>query len=671
MYRSLSWLDRDGLATHSAYPERTHSERNWLDGAASWTINHLLKPAARSLFDPVGNYRGIVAATHRHQTSLNAHSDGALRDHAATLRARLRRGTATEDALGECFALISEAARRTLGMMHYDEQLLGGYALLKGKLVEMATGEGKTLTASLPAATAGLMGMPVHVVTVNDYLAARDAEDLRPLYEYLGLSVGTIQEGMNPPERRLAYGCDITYCTNKQVVFDYLRDQVATSGTRSHLRRALGRIAGGADAVGTSVLRGLHFAIVDEADSVLVDEARTPLILSRFKQDPTGELERLAAFKVAAGLKPGEDFKILAKDRAVELSERGKNRLESLLTQHLTPATKRRNVRAAVPHALTAQWIFARDEHYVVREGKVEIVDEFTGRLLADRAWENGLHQMVEIKEACAQTPLRETEARITYQRFFRRYLLLAGMTGTALEVAAEMADVYHLDVVKMPLHRPSQRKTLPATLCHSRQHKWQVVATRAREIVRDERRPVLIGTRTIQDSEDLSRLLAAMDLPYALLNAVREAEEAEIVAQAGRVARVTVATNMAGRGTDIKLDPAYLERGGLHVILTEHHDARRIDRQLFGRCARQGDPGSCEAIVSLDDALLARNLPAIAGLMKRLLARSTWRHRWLLRLLARTAQRGAEKRDARIRRRTLADDLRLAKLLAFSGRSR
>ena len=671
MYRSLTWLDRDGFATHSEHPERDQSEKNWLDATASRFTNHVLKPVRRRLFDTAEDYRGIIDFAHAYRKQLHDRPDEALREHALALRSRLRRGAATEDSIADCFALVVEAARRTLGVMHYDEQLLGGYALLKGKLVEMATGEGKTLTASLPAATAGLMCMPVHVVTVNDYLAARDAEELRPVYEFLGLTVGVIQEGMGNPERRSAYACDITYCTNKQVVFDYLRDQVARPGGRSQLRRALGRIAGDANARGTSVMRGLHFAIVDEADSVLVDEARTPLILSRLREDPAGELERHVAFKIAALLRPAEDFTILLKARAVELTERGKHRLESLFEQHLERSLKRRRVRAAVRQALTAQHVFARDEHYVIRDGKVEIVDEFTGRILENRSWENGLHQMVEIKEGCDQTPLRETEARITYQRFFQRYLLLAGMTGTAMEVAAEMADVYQLDVIRMPLHKPSRRSYLAATLCRNRQEKWQKIAARTRDILYQEHRPVLVGTRTIQDSEELSRLLESMDVPHALLNAVREVEEAVIVAEAGRSVIATVATNMAGRGTDIKLNPEFLERGGLHVILTECHDSRRVDRQLFGRCARQGDIGSCETIVSLDDALLIRNIPGIVGLIRLVLANNPYHPQWLIRYLVRAAQRVAESRDARTRRHTLQEDLRLSKFLAFSGRRR
>ena len=671
MYRSLAWLAREGIATTSPFPERRDRERFWWDQITLDLHAKTVKPVRARVHDSSRDFRGIIAATHASRPLLKAQRNGELRTHALNLRGRLRQGVASEALFGECFALIVEAAHRTLQMEHYDEQLLGGYALLQGKLVEMATGEGKTLTASLPAAAAGLLRMPTHVVTVNDYLAARDAEALRPLYEFLGLSVGVIQEGMNPDERRAAYAADITYCTNKQVVFDYLKDQIAIDRRLSPVQRALSKLSATPHESKPLVMRGLHFGIVDEADSVLIDEARTPLILSRQQPDPAAEESRRIAFSLATKLAPNDDFEIRKRQRSVELKERGKRRLDIMITALARPDLRRRVLRTAVSQALTAIWIFKRNEHYVVREGKVEIVDEYTGRILADRSWENGLHQMAEIKEDCGQTPPRETQARITYQRFFRRYLLLAGMSGTAQEVAAEMSDVYGLEVIRMPLHKPSARIYLPSTLCSGRAEKWISVAQRVAEVLRSEQRPVLIGTRTIEDSLELSQKLHDKGISHALLNAVREADEAAIVANAGRAGQVTVATNMAGRGTDIKLAKDVVARGGLHVILTEYHDTQRIDRQLFGRCARQGDRGSCEAIVALGDPVFVRNAGFFARLLQVMSERRVLRVPLMLPLLRYFAQTAAERKDARMRRHTMHEDRRLDKFLGFAGRQR
>jgi preprotein translocase subunit SecA len=571
-------------------------------------------------------------------------------------RLRLRREGFTEEATGAAFALVRAAAERCNGMRHYDVQLVGAWAMLRGMLAEMETGEGKTLTATLAAATAALAGRAVHVITVNDYLASRDAEQMRPLYQSLGLTVGCVKQGMEPHARRAAYRCDIVYCSNKEITFDYLRDRLVLGGKPRPLGSRIDALAG-ADAAGRLLLRGLEFAIVDEADSVLIDEARTPLILSAPVDASKEEGVYREALRLAREL--GErDYRI--DDGHVELTAAGSERLRALAEPLGGVWSGPRRRERFVSQALTAIELFERDKHYLVREGKVQIIDENTGRLMPDRSWEQGLHQLIELKEGVELTGRRDTLARISYQRFFRRYLHLCGMTGTASEVAQELWAVYRLRVAKVPTHRPAQRRYLPDRVYGRAEEKWAAVvdAIRRRHAAGQ---PVLVGTRSVAASEHLAALLEDAGLPFRLLNARQDADEAAIVAQAGEPGRITVATNMAGRGTDIKLAPGIPEKGGLHVICTERHDSGRIDRQLFGRCGRQGDPGSCEVIASLEDDLPSAQLPALAGAGRL----ASWAGTALLAL----AQRRAERGHSRARRQLLQMDEALGDMLAFSGR--
>src|SRR6266700_1430948 len=505
-------------------------------------------------------------------------------------------------------AAVREAATRTVGMRHFDGQLVGGWTLLQGRIAEMETGEGKTLVATLPACAAAAAGAAVHVVTVNDYLAARDAEVNAPLYKFMGLSVGVIKQDMPLPERRAQYACDIVYVSNKELVFDYLKDRIAAGDTvAAHLRlRQLYRPG----AQPGMLLRGLHMAIVDEADSVLIDEARTPLIISETWRH--------------------------------ELLQK----------------------------AVTAVHCYHRDRHYIIAENKVQIVDEYTGRVMPDRSWEQGLHQMIEAKEGCEITGQRKTLSRMTYQRFFRRYLLLSGMTGTASEVAPELRRVYDLDVLRIPTNKPSRRRRLANTCRRTHDERWAAVADRAAELGRSGR-AVLVGTRSVEASERLSDLLRARGVEHTVLNARQDKSEAEAVAQGGRTGRITVATNMAGRGTDIRPEIEVLERGGLHVILTEFHESSRIDRQLFGRSARQGEPGTVEAMVSLEDELFQRFAPALRELCLKAAPAGGIVPRWLLKFLVLRVQQKAERHNRRIRLETLKQDKKLQTMLGFAGSKR
>jgi preprotein translocase subunit SecA len=503
---------------------------------------------------------------------------------------------------------------------------------------------------------------------VNDYLAKRDAEAMAPLYDFFGLSVGGAVQGMTRSEKRETYRRSVVYCTNKELAFDYLRDGVAPSGRRSRLHQCLDKLAGAASEDEAPVLRGLYFAIVDEADSVFVDEARTPLILSATAGGNEEAAVLRQALKLAGDLEVGSDFELDSAERYCQLTDAGREKLASATRDLEGVWLSERESDERVTQGLSALHLFEKDKHYVVADGKIQIVDENTGRILADRSWEHGLHQMIEVKENCEPTQRRETLARMTYQRLFRRYLRLSGITGTAHEVAREIRTIYGLDVVRVPLHRPSQRRHTAPHLCLTKDEKWRVVE-RVVGIARARSLPVLIGTRSVQASEEINTLLLERGIDHALLNAKQDGDEAKVVAAAGETGRVTVATNMAGRGTDIKLADGVANLGGLHVILTEFHESGRIDRQLFGRCARQGDPGACHTIVSLEDDLFVMNSPWLTAQAHWILARSDRLRPVVLRVLKFHAQAAAESRNSQQRMANLRRDRRLEQILAFSGR--
>ncbi len=636
-----------------------YAERN--DGAAEGWLEQMGEAATGALRRALRARGARTEAMLKRVATLEARfspmSIEELGEAARDLRRRLRRDGLGDEAVAEAFALVREAAGKTLGMRHFESQLRGGWIMLNGMIAEMNTGEGKTLTATLPACTLALAGIPVHVITVNDYLVARDAETMSPLYRALGISVGTVIEGQDPVARQAQYRCDVAYATNKLLVFDYLRDRIALGQRSSDLHLHLDRLYGAGSR--RLLLRGLHFALVDEADSVLVDEARTPLIISAPSRNDDEALVAQQGIELGRKLQAGSDYVIAHAERRVLLTDTGRRTLDELCEglSGVWRGVLRREELAT--QALAALLLFRKDEHYLVRENKVQIVDEYTGRVMADRSWQRGLHQLIEAKEGCEITAQKEPLARISYQRFFRRYLRLSGMTGTAREVRGELASVYGLAVVRVPPHRPVRRKILPERIFPDADSKWRAIAQSARQHCAAGQ-PVLIGTRSVAASERASAALDALGLAHRVLNAKQDAEEAAIVAGAGEAGRITVATNMAGRGTDIKLGPGVEAAGGLHVILSERHDAGRVDRQLAGRCARQGDPGSFEALLSLEDSILETYG---AGVL-RLLARRAGS------LAIRLAQRLAEAEHSRERRLLLKMDQQLVKLLSFSGRS-
>ena len=531
----------------------------------------------------VARLRRTARAVNEFGPAIGALSDDELKAKTAEFRSRLEQGELLDDMLPEIFAVVREAGTRTVGMRHFDVQIMGGQVLYEGRIAEMKTGEGKTLVATLPVYARALEGRGVHVVTVNDYLARRDAEWMGPIYEFLGLSVGIIQHGLDSAQRRAAYNCDVTYVTNNEVGFDYLRDNMAWQ-------------------VEDLVQRELYFALVDEVDSILIDEARTPLIISGPSQE-SGELYDKFA-QIIPRLKKGEDYTVDEKAHAVPITESGVARVEKMLG--ITNLYEQRNIELThqLNAALKAWNLFHRDQQYIVKEGEVIIVDEFTGRLMYGRRYSDGIHQAIEAKEGIKVRGEDQTLATITFQNLFRLYDHLAGMTGTAKTEEREFRDIYGLDVVVVPTNMPMVRKDNSDIVYKSEKAKFDAVVD---EIIAEHQkgRPVLVGTRSIEKSELLATMLRRKGVECNVLNAKYHEQEAEIIKDAGQDGQVTIATNMAGRGTDIKLGDGVARNGGLHIIGTERHESRRIDNQLRGRSGRQGDPGSSRFYVSLEDEVM------------------------------------------------------------------
>jgi preprotein translocase subunit SecA len=654
--------DNDALRTRSPYAERGDVRHRSLDFALTRMFGGTL-----AHFE---NYAGKLASRVRLVDECAplfiGLSDAELAEAARQLRGPLLRHGFRPDLVARSFALVREASLRTLGLRHYPVQIQGAWALLDGKFAEMQTGEGKTLTALPAAITAALSGRPVHVITVNDYLAARDAEELGPVYRTLGLTVGVIQHDDEADERRAAYACDVTYGVNKEIAFDYLRDGLTLGKQRSYASRMAGKLSGTAD-MPPLLLRGLYFAIVDEADSILIDEARTPLIIAGADNNPLPPAVFADALGFAQQLEPRIDFIQLGGGYEIELTPTGSESLKQLTGKLGGIWAARKAREELVNHALAAIHHYKRDQHYVVVNGKVEIIDEFTGRIAEGRSWQHGLHQLIEVKEHCELTERHQTQTSITYQRFFRRYLHLCGMSGTISEVAGELRAVYDVSVVRIPTHRPSRRVALGIRLFRTSEQKWAAVVASVQDRHR-EGRPVLIGTRSIETSELLSGMLKAAGVDHVVLNAHHDREEAAIVAQAGLPGRVTVATNMAGRGTDIKLGKGVDATGGLHVVLTEFHESARIDRQLIGRGGRQGEPGTFEVVASLEDELPRVFAPTLTGLIDRGLSSGrTTLPATLARAVQLYAQDRAQRLQYRIRQHTLQQQNERDTLLAFA----
>ncbi|MEX0613637.1 MAG: preprotein translocase subunit SecA, partial [Pirellulales bacterium] len=539
-------------------------------------------------------------------------SDFDLKKTSLSLRYRARSGEPLERLLVEAFALVREAGRRKLNMRHFDVQLLGGAAVHYNSIVEMQTGEGKTLTATLPLYLAALEGKGAHLATVNDYLAKRDADWMRPIYELLGMKVGCIQGQMPQPERKKQYACDITYGTANEMGFDFLRDRLLKRRISEGQRDLFGAMLGRAGSGHEEPVQGddLHFMLVDEADSILIDEARTPLIISALPGEDE-ELEAEAyrwAAKVAPEFEEDEHYDYDHKDKTVELTLIGRRRVREQPKPAAMDRVPLSTIYEHVERAIKVAREMFLDRQYVVRDGEIVIVDEFTGRLGEGRKWRAGIHQAVEAKEGVEITFATNQAARITVQDFFLRYQRLAGMTGTASTSARELHKIYKCRVVPVPTNRPPIRQKLTTLVFGTAEDKWQAIIEDLAE-QHQVGRPVLVGTRSIDKSELLARLMAERGIEHSVLNARHVAKEAEIVGQAGQRGKVTVATNMAGRGTDIRLGEGVHELGGLHVICTELHESQRIDRQLIGRCGRQGDPGTYRQFLALDDEILLTGL--------------------------------------------------------------
>ena len=531
----------------------------------------------------VKRLRQIVEKINSYEDSLTNLSDSSLTRYTEKFKDRLAAGETLDDILPEAFAVVREASKRVLGMRHFDVQMMGGICLHEGKIAEMRTGEGKTLVATLPTYLNALTGKGVHMVTVNDYLAKRDSIEMGRLYNFLGLTVGLIRHDMDFPERKFAYNCDITFGTNNEYGFDYLRDNMVVD-------------------LNQMVQRELNFAIVDEVDSILIDEARTPLIISGPGSKSTDSYVRMA--KAVEHLKEGTDYTVDEKAKTVAPADSAVPKIEKLVGVKNLYDPENIEMSHCFTAALRAKALMKRDRDYVVRDGEIVIVDEFTGRLMEGRRYSDGLHQAIEAKEGLEVRRESQTLASITFQNYFRMYNKLSGMTGTAKTEEDEFLKIYKLPVIVIPTNRPIARIDHPDVIYKTKRAKYKAVANDVAEI-HAKGQPVLIGTTSITQSEELSHILKERNIPHNVLNAKFHEQEAEIIADAGQKSAVTIATNMAGRGTDIKLGEGVPELGGLFIVGTERHESRRIDNQLRGRAGRQGDPGESRFYLSLEDDLL------------------------------------------------------------------
>ncbi len=586
--------------------------------------------------------------------------EGDFAENLAAVRYRLRSEGLAPAVVCQALALIDIAVEQSLNKQAYDPQFQGAWAILSGKVAEMATGEGKSLTAALAVSVAALAGLKVHIVTVNDYLAQRDAQVFRPLYEILGLSVDALEHDFEQQRRSDAYHCDILYCSNKELAFDYLKQRIRMGDDSIAARRLTqnDNVAG--------LMPGLYFAVIDEADSVLVDEARTPLIISAPEHQQENENILKEALQLAEKLRKDSHF--FKKERQIRLTAEGEKQLKELTDTSLWPWCLASLRAEIVEKALAALHVYQCGREYIIQDEKVQIVDEYTGRILDGRSWEQGLHQLIELKEGLPLSAQNKTIARISYQQLFRKYHFLAGMTGTGEEVRDEFWQIYDLATEVIATRKAVQRHFSGYRILVDESAKWHWLAS---QVARRSRRgqPVLIGVRSITASEMAEQILRQQGLKPVVLNASQVAQEAEIIARAGISGTITIATNMAGRGTDIIPDSQARQAGGLHVVLTELHDASRIDRQLYGRCARQGDVGSYEMILSLSDDLPETQFKPWKKHLLRKIMYIPGAGQWLLMQQLLSAQKKIEKTNRRQRFQLFAQALQRDQLLAFTGR--
>jgi len=642
--------------------DRARPKVNAVDRA----ILRIVGRARASQLWPATTGKSLAQAVYERRQVLEAVSENELRAAADSVRQELLNKGFQRDLVEKTFAIVSEATRRAMGFVQRPSQLAGAERLLHGHMIEMATGEGKTVTALLAAATAALAGRRTHVVTVNSYLAERDCATCAPVLEQLGLTSAAIVSDQDRPDRMRAFQADVLYADNKELAFEYLREHISSerrvSGTVRRLRSAF-------DRAGARGFPRLDFAIVDEADSVLIDEARTPLIIAQSNEAGLPDWCH-DALEIAAQLSAGRDYSTDLKRREISLTPRGQTHVAHLARQSSPAgpwgvATARREMCEL---ALSALHLFQREVQYMVDEDKVVIIDESTGRAMPDRAWQAGLHQLIEAKEGVPLTAPRVTQAKISFRALFAKYRRLSGMTGTGSELAGEMRMMFQLRFARIALHSRSRRVAYPLKVCWSAQEKWSSIARDAERIAAREGRAVLIGTRTVEASEEVSRALDAIGLEHVVLNARQSRQEAQIVEQAGKSGRVTVATNMAGRGTDIKLDSDVKDRGGLHVILSEYHASSRIDRQLIGRSARGGDPGSYRPYFSFEDDLVVANAPLAHATLRRCARAAGSCPPVFCKLVVLIAQLVSETRASSQRRLTDHQLEQQMKLLGFAG---
>jgi preprotein translocase subunit SecA len=622
----------------------------FINGAVGWIKNHQkVTPRLRAAADRVEKL----------EPEIQNLGSSAFRDAVTECATLGRLGRLTGPHLDRAVAIAREAAVRGLGLRPFPCQLMGALAMSEGYVAEMATGEGKTLTAALAAGIWAWSGRPVHIITVNDYLVARDAEEMSPVYHLMGNTVGHVIHESTTADRHDHYRRNVVYVTSKELVADFLRDQIALGSLRTATQSAL-TMMGTGRGVGRLLVPGLFRVIVDEADSLMVDEGVTPLIISGAPEEgvesPNSPLFR-EAHKLASMLAMNRDFTIDWALRQCDLTQRGQNQLDHLAEAENSGFWKgKRRREELVTQALNGIHCFTRDEQYLVNEkGKVQIIDEFTGRVMADRSWRNGLHQAVEVKEGCKITEGKENLARLSFQRFFRSYPHISGMTGTAWESRGEMWQIYQRPIVRIPTNRPCIRVQLPPRMFDTMEQKYDAVVERVCEL-NDRGVPVLVGTRSVLSSMEVSRRLSEQGRKHNVLNATQTAQEASIVAQAGQHGQITVATNMAGRGTDIKLARGVAELGGLHVVSTEPATSGRVDRQLFGRAARQGDPGCAQLFACSDDDVFIRHAPKL---------RKAWRAVGAQRLID-LSQYLAERQARFSRKQVLRNDDWMDKTLPF-----
>jgi preprotein translocase subunit SecA len=586
-------------------------------------------------------------------------SEEALDAQIAGYRTAIRLGQTGEPVL-QAMGLIHETARRSIGISPYVEQIMSAMLIQENVAIQMHTGEGKTLTAAIAAALQCWKGSYCHIVTSNDYLAKRDTELMGPLYARCGLRAGYVISGMQPHERRVAYDCDVVYSTSKELLADFLRDRMTDGAYRPGSEGVLTRISRG-----ERVMRGLHTAIVDEADSVLADEATVPLIISMAGKNRLLKEAVVTALDLSRNLKEGEDYVVEHHYRDIKMIQGSRQKIEETLKSFPAVWSSYERSEYLLKQALIARHFYHKDVHYVIHEGKIVIVDEKTGRMMQNRNWSGGLHQAIEVKEGIELTDVTESHIQMSFQMFFRLYKSLSGMSGTLQNIERELWSIYGLRTVRIPTHAPKRLTIYPERVLPTADHKWdEVIGEILSQISKGK--AVLVGTRSIKESETLHIKLKAHGIDATVLNALRHEQEAAIVAHAGRRGTVTIATNMAGRGTDILVDRDVLDAGGLHVVATERHESRRVDMQLFGRTARQGQPGSARMMLSLEDEVMRSfSTPRLLQLLGRMMHTQIGSR--IVLLMYMYFQHCAEKTRSRLRKRILEQDLALSKVMSFT----